>query len=119
MQQKFGDCEIKVVVPSIISLLIDEVLTPYYIFQYFSVLLWIIFEHYYNYSFAIILITVYSISSEIHDNLKSRQKIKHMAEFKCNVTVRRQASEFVIPSNELVPSDLVVLMEDFEQKDGM
>ena len=105
--------------PGIVSLLIDEVLTPYYIFQYFSILLWVIFEHYYNYSLAIIVITVFSISSEINDNLKSRQKIKQMAEFRCKVTVRRQGKDIIIQSNELVPSDLVVLMEDFDQTDGM
>lgn len=38
----FGKCTINVDRPSYLKIFADEILTPYYLFQYFSILLWIV-----------------------------------------------------------------------------
>ena len=52
--------EVKVVVPSIFQILYKEVLSPFHIFQVFSISLWFSFE-YELYAGAILAITVLSI----------------------------------------------------------
>ena len=52
--------EVKVVVPSIFQILHKEVLSPFHIFQVFSISLWFSFE-YELYAGAILAITVLSI----------------------------------------------------------
>lgn len=57
-------------------------LTPFYLFQYFSIILWFV-EKYINYAICILVITVLSIVSEIKDTLENTENIKKMAAYKC------------------------------------
>ena len=75
-----------------VNLLIDEVLTPFYLFQYFSIILWFV-EQYYNYAFCILIITILSIISEIKDTLENTQNIRKMAAYNCSIQVFRGSSE--------------------------
>ena len=75
LQQKFGECQITVEIPSVGSLFMEEVLSPFFLFQYFSIMLWLV-EAYINYAIAIAAITSYSIVSGIYDAIKSTKKIK-------------------------------------------
>ena len=55
--------------------------------------------------------TVFSVISEVTDTIRNQNKIKKMAEFVCPITVNRCGKDIIIQSNELVPSDLVILYE--------
>jgi cation-transporting ATPase 13A2 len=92
-------------------LFIDEVLTPFYLFQYFSIILWFI-EEYINYAVCILAITVISIVSEITDTIANTNNIRKMAMFKCKVDAFRFGKVVEISSDELVPGDLIVLPEN-------
>ena len=59
-EKLFGLNEVNVVVPSIFQILYKEVLSPFHIFQVFSISLWFSFE-YELYAGAILAITVLSI----------------------------------------------------------
>ncbi|GAM26091.1 hypothetical protein SAMD00019534_092660 [Acytostelium subglobosum LB1] len=107
----FGNNFIDIPLRSIPRLLMEEVLHPFFIFQLYSVILWMN-EQYYYYAAAIFLIA--SVSSclslkEIRSNLIS---LKKMASFNCDVNVLRNGAFSVIPSRSLVPGDIVQLKQD-------
>lgn len=60
----YGNNEIKVEVKSIMKLLFLEVLNPFYVFQIFSVSLWLS-DNYVYFSVAIIIMSVFGIASTI------------------------------------------------------
>lgn len=88
----------------------DEVLTPFFLFQYFSLVIWYN-EGYAAYSTALLVITIISIISSIYDTLQANARIRKMAETKCRVTVLRCGKEIVINQSDIVPGDLVTLSE--------
>jgi hypothetical protein len=53
---------VTVEVKSYMRLLFEEVLTPFYIFQLFAIVLWSAFEEYYYYAGAIALISIISVT---------------------------------------------------------
>lgn len=53
---------VTVEVKSYMRLLFEEVLTPFYIFQLFAIVLWSAFEEYYYYAGAIALISIVSVA---------------------------------------------------------
>lgn len=57
-----GKNTVTVEVKSYLRLLFEEVLTPFYIFQAFAIVLWSAFEEYYYYAGAIALISIVSVT---------------------------------------------------------
>lgn len=67
---KFGKCEVDVPKKSVCSVLISEVLNPIYIFQVFSVILWL-WEGYKSYAFCIIFISTGSIILSLTETIRN------------------------------------------------
>jgi len=112
----FGKCDIDIVVNSVFSLILKELSDPFYIFQIFSIVLWLV-EGYYNYSAVLIMTTVISITIAIKETRSNLLNIKKMAKYSCNINVFRvnengQKVEIRLNSTELVPGDLFELPED-------
>ncbi|KAM9960008.1 hypothetical protein ACTFIW_007241 [Dictyostelium discoideum] len=113
MKQRFGSNEINFPVKNIPRLLMEEVLHPFFIFQIYSVCLWIAEEYYYYAGAIFIIATVSAVLSlrEIRGNLLSLQKIAH---FVCPVRVVRNNGRIeTIPSTDLAPGDIIELKQDF------
>ena len=72
---------------SLFELLIHEVLNPFYIFQIFSVLLWM-FDGYRMYAFTILTVSTLSVVAEIIENMRNSSKIREMARYTCRIIVR-------------------------------
>ncbi|XP_042699786.1 polyamine-transporting ATPase 13A3 isoform X1 [Chrysemys picta bellii] len=107
----YGVNEIAVKVPSIFKLLIKEVLNPFYIFQLFSVILWITDEYYY-YALAIVIMSVISIVSSLYTIRKQYIMLHDMvaAHSIVRVSVSRANQEIEeILSTDLVPGDIMVI----------
>ncbi|KAM8927889.1 polyamine-transporting ATPase 13A2 [Pelodytes ibericus] len=105
----YGVNEISVPVKSYGKLLIDEVLNPFYIFQVFSVALWLC-ENYYYYAGCIVLITVVSIGVSLYETRKQSVTLRNMVKVLVSIKVRRPSGEEVLLSSEdLVPGDCIVL----------
>ncbi|XP_062871022.1 cation-transporting ATPase 13A2 [Trichomycterus rosablanca] len=108
-RQIFGDNIIDVPVKSYLALLIEEVLNPFYMFQVFSVILWMC-DNYYYYAMCILLISFISIFVSLYEIRKQSKTLRRMAQLIVNVTVRRSTGEEEsISSVELVPGDCVVI----------
>ncbi|KAI5612268.1 cation-transporting ATPase 13A2 isoform X1 [Silurus asotus] len=133
-KQIFGDNIIDVPVKSYFQLLVEEVLNPFYIFQVFSIALWMS-DKYYFYAVCIFLISFISIVVSLYEIRKASTQchictsythmhtpylrcissqsstLRTMAQLIVNVTVRRGAAgeEECVSSMELVPGDCVVI----------
>ncbi|NWT41212.1 AT133 ATPase, partial [Chroicocephalus maculipennis] len=98
----YGVNEIAVKVPSIFKLLIKEVLNPFYIFQLFSVILWITDEYHY-YALAIVIMSVISIVSSLYTIRKVSSKNTDASSQLFMVEIEE------ILSTDLVPGDIMLI----------
>ncbi|XP_068196725.1 polyamine-transporting ATPase 13A3-like [Antennarius striatus] len=107
----FGENEISVRVPSLLKLLVKEVLNPFYVFQLFSVALWSA-EDYYYYATAIVIMSAISIATSLYTIKKQYVMLQDMvaAHSVQRVCVCRGNSEVEHAlSTDLVPGDVIVL----------
>ncbi|KAF9998130.1 hypothetical protein BGZ65_006344, partial [Modicella reniformis] len=87
------------------QLLAQEVLHPFYIFQVFSIALWIADDYYY-YAVCIFVISTASVISELVDTKRTMRRMRTMSRFTCNVKVYRTGRWRYVGSEELVPGDV-------------
>lgn len=108
-QLYYGSNEMWVPVASIPNLVLSEMWHPFYVFQYFSVLVWIVGEAYYTYSTCIFVITAFSIISSAIETHHNMQRLSGIAYFKCDVKVLRGGEFRKVSSTDLVPGDVLVV----------
>ncbi|KAI8352801.1 hypothetical protein B0O80DRAFT_427396 [Mortierella sp. GBAus27b] len=101
----FGQNLIDVKEKTVGQLLAQEVLHPFYIFQVFSIALWISDDYYY-YAACIFVISTVSVITELVDTKRTMKRMRTMSRFTCNVKVCRTGRWRYIGSEELVPGDV-------------
>lgn len=111
----YGKCNIEIPDKGIFALLIGSILTPFYIFQTFSILLWMN-DDYELYASLILLTSLVSITLELIDMRRNLKNLKEMVHHEMNVTVKRINSKnetvfYEIPSDDLVPGDIMIVPE--------
>lgn len=105
----YGANELNVPVKSPLALLGDEMVHPFYVFQYASVLIWCL-EAYYSYSIIIMAITMFSIITTVVQAYRYRRRLAALAHYTCEVQVMQPGgSVATMDSTELVPGDVVVV----------
>ncbi|XP_056279405.1 cation-transporting ATPase 13A2 isoform X2 [Pseudoliparis swirei] len=108
-RRMYGPNLIDVPVKPYAKLLFEEVLNPFYVFQVFSIALWMA-DDYYFYAVCIFIISVFSIGLSLYEIRKQSVTLRNMAQFVTNVTVRRiSGAEEYVSSEELVPGDCLVI----------
>lgn len=128
-QTLYGENVIHVEVPAYITLLLSEVLNPFYMFQLFACIFWM-FDDYYAYATSILIISTISAIVSLITVRRERQNLHDMVERHNTgrVTVLRQAPrsgdvsgcssldsvavetfEDDIWSRDLVPGDVVLI----------
>ncbi|XP_067302302.1 cation-transporting ATPase 13A2 isoform X2 [Pseudorasbora parva] len=108
-KQIFGANVIDVPVKSYLQLLFEEVLNPFYVFQVFSIILWMS-DRYYYYAACIFIISLISIAVSLYQIRKQSTTLRNMARLVVNITVRRDnGEEECVNSEELVPGDCVLV----------
>ncbi|XP_050301923.1 polyamine-transporting ATPase 13A3-like isoform X2 [Anthonomus grandis grandis] len=91
------------------TLLVLEALTPFYIFQLFSLLVWLC-EQYYYYAVAIVIMSVVGISTSIIQTRKNQQNLKGTINFTSTVMICRPNDVHEeIPTTQLVPGDVILI----------
>ena len=106
-QQFHGPNLINVEVPSYLSLLVEEVLHPFYIFQICSITLWMCDDYYY-YASCIIIISLISICVSLYETRRQAQSLHDMVTSgnDGSVTVLRPGTDTniqVVANRDLVP----------------
>jgi cation-transporting ATPase 13A2 len=102
-----GRNELNVVVPGVFVLLRDEILHPFFIFQIYSVTVWMA-EGYYTFALAIFLIAMISIIEALLELRRNLTEISRIARQSCDVDVWRDGKMYhKVSSSILVPGDIV------------
>ncbi|XP_048839261.1 cation-transporting ATPase 13A2 isoform X2 [Brienomyrus brachyistius] len=105
----YGPNLIDVPVKSCARLLVEEVLNPFYLFQIFSIVLWMS-DNYFYYAGCILVISLISIAISLYEIRKQSNTLRRMAHLVVNVTVRRDSGEEeIVSSMDLVPGDCVLI----------
>ncbi|XP_032377687.1 polyamine-transporting ATPase 13A2 [Etheostoma spectabile] len=108
----YGPNLIDVQVKSYVKLLFEEVLNPFYMFQVFSITLWIV-DNYYYYAICIFIISILSISISLHEIREQSVTLRNMARLITNVTIRRNSGvEEIVSSEELAPGDCLIIPQE-------
>ncbi|KAL6307860.1 P-type ATPase [Sparassis latifolia] len=92
------------------SLLVDEVIHPFYVFQIASIILWSMDDYYY-YAFCIALISAISIITTLVETKKTIARMREMSRFMCQVKVFTSGAWTECDSSALVPGDVVNLVD--------
>ncbi|KAG7209711.1 hypothetical protein KM043_011347 [Ampulex compressa] len=105
----YGNNEIVVPLQSIGVLFLLEVLNPFYIFQVFTLALWFT-EGYVYYTGAIIIMSVFGITTSIIQTRKNQVNLRGTVTSSDIVRVQRASDIYEnISSTELVPGDIIEL----------
>ncbi|XP_008316832.1 polyamine-transporting ATPase 13A2 isoform X2 [Cynoglossus semilaevis] len=108
----YGPNVIDVPVKPYLNLLFEEVLNPFYVFQLFSVILWLS-DDYYFYAMCILLISIFSITISLYETRKQSIILHNMAMSLTTVTIRRSSgAEERVNSVDLVPGDCILIPQD-------
>ncbi|KAL4505183.1 hypothetical protein ABPG72_016250 [Tetrahymena utriculariae] len=94
--QMFGKNNTEIPDKSTMKILIDEVLSPFYIFQVFSVTLWMI-EPYYYYASVILGTSLLSAIVSLIETKNNYKKLKQMSFFETSVFVFRGIQDYIQP----------------------
>ncbi|KAL5499439.1 hypothetical protein EMCRGX_G010855 [Ephydatia muelleri] len=105
----YGPNSIEVPVKPYYVLFVEEVLHPFYMFQLFSIALWM-YEVYYYYAASIFVLSTISVFSSLLQTRQNMEQLRNMARHSSMVTVMREGLEICnVPSNTLVPGDILVI----------
>ncbi|KAM3617951.1 uncharacterized protein V6R79_013182 [Siganus canaliculatus] len=108
----YGPNLIDVPVKPYMRLLFEEVLNPFYVFQLFSITLWMV-DNYYIYAISILILSILSIFISLYEIRKQSVTLHNMARLVTNVTVRRNSgAEENVSSVDLVPGDCLIIPQE-------
>ncbi|KIL68855.1 hypothetical protein M378DRAFT_190708 [Amanita muscaria Koide BX008] len=104
----FGTNMIDIEGKSTVSLLVDEVIHPFYVFQIASIILWSLDDYYY-YAFCIAAISTGSITTTLLETKKTITRMREMSRFSCKMSILVDGTWIERNSTDLVPGDIVDL----------
>ena len=129
MLEIFGKSQLNIEIPSYIKLLYKEFSDPFYLFQIFSVILWLN-NDYKAYACVIIFATIVSLIEAVYETRINLLNLQEMAKFHCDLNVYRQIENenniidennenfsiknIKISSDGLVPGDIFELPDNGE-----
>ncbi|XP_045539757.1 polyamine-transporting ATPase 13A3 [Papilio machaon] len=101
----YGLNEIKVPVQSIMTLIILEVFNPFYVFQLFTIAVWLA-EPYYYYCVAVVLMSTFGVATSVIQTHKNQKTLRATVEAHDTVQLWGERS---VDSRSLSPGDVLVL----------
>lgn len=110
----YGPNEISVPVQSILVLLLLEVFNPFYIFQVFTICVWIS-ENYFYYCGAIVLMSGFGITTSIIQTRRNQENLRRTTHHSTEVRTQTllpdspRPRENLSPGEELAPGDVLLL----------
>jgi len=99
---------------SCLTLMVEEVLSPFYVFQVYSIIIWAL-DDYVLYAVIIVVFSAGSIAITLYETIQTRNKLRDMSYYEIPVNVYRKVNgepeKFTVNSSELVPGDLIEIPE--------
>lgn len=106
----YGKNSILVEVKSIPKLIFQEIGSPFYMYQIFIVIVWMV-QLYYQFSVCVVVLSTISISATVWETRKQSKALRNAVHSHSEVTVLRDGYELQKSSEELVPGDVILLPE--------
>ncbi|XGW32615.1 hypothetical protein V3C99_017286, partial [Haemonchus contortus] len=104
----YGRNSIEVKLKPILVLLFMEAISPFYIFQVFSVSIWFS-DNYEYYASVIVIMSVLSIAIDVYQTRSQEKKLRSMVQSSNEVQVLREQTVKTISSEDLVPGDIFLV----------
>ncbi|AET40645.1 putative acid anhydride hydrolase Ecym_6263 [Eremothecium cymbalariae DBVPG len=101
----FGKNSIRLKQKDTSQIFFEEALHPFYVFQIFSIILWM-FDEYYFYAACIFIISAFSIMDTIFETKQSYARLFEVSHFHCDVRVYKDGFWTQVSSSDLVPGDI-------------
>lgn len=101
----FGENNITIEEKSVVQILADEVLHPFYVFQIFSIFLWLADDYYY-YAACIFIISLISVLNSLYETKQTIHRLQEISRMSCEIRVWRHGFWKQIDSLDLVPGDV-------------
>ncbi|KAG7195472.1 uncharacterized protein KQ657_003234 [Scheffersomyces spartinae] len=101
----FGQNNIIIEEKSVVQILADEVLHPFYVFQIFSIFLWMADDYYY-YAGCIFVISLISVLNSLIETKQTIHRLQEISKLSCEIRVWRHGFWKQIDSHDLVPGDV-------------
>ncbi|KAH9529860.1 hypothetical protein DERF_003718 [Dermatophagoides farinae] len=104
----YGLNEIEVTVQTVMQILFQEVLEPFYIFQVFSLIVWTC-DSYYYYASCIVVMSALSLTSSVIQTRRNQKQLRDTVQGTDTVNVCRAKDDVYekIESTQLVPGDII------------
>ncbi|GMM43332.1 putative acid anhydride hydrolase [Hanseniaspora uvarum] len=102
----FGHNSCQLEVKSIMELIFQEALHPFFVFQIFSMILWA-YDDYIYYALCILIISVLSVAQTVFETRQSSLKLQSLAHTESSARVFRNEFWMSIPSTEIIPGDII------------
>ena len=106
----YGPNKMALPAKSIFEILLVQLISPFFVFQYFSVILWC-YEDYVAFSVVILVITMGAIYTNTREQVFNLKRLHDMAGLSQPVTVLRDGIEVDVWDVELSPGDRIVVRE--------
>nr|XP_018898434.1 PREDICTED: probable cation-transporting ATPase 13A3 [Bemisia tabaci] len=104
----YGLNEIKIPIASVSSLFIREGLTPFYIFQIFSLTLWFL-DEYIFYALTILSLSLAGIIQAVYQSRKDQEALRSSIEAHAFTEIFYNNEKFNLAAELVVPGDIIVL----------
>ncbi|CAL1273353.1 unnamed protein product [Larinioides sclopetarius] len=101
---------IKIEVTPVITLILREIRSPFYMYQSFIVIIWFL-QLYYQFGICIIILSVISVAATVWETRKQTKSLRNAVRSESIATVLRNGREENISSKELVPGDVLILSQ--------
>ena len=100
--------EIEVTVQTVMQILFQEVLEPFYIFQVFSLIVWTC-DSYYYYASCIVVMSALSLTSSVIQTRRNQKQLRDTVQGTDTVNVCRAKDDVYekIESTQLIPGDII------------
>lgn len=108
-QQRFGHNDLKMHVPDFMELFRERALAPFFVFQVFCLCLWCLDEYWYYSLFTLSMLVMFEcfLVQQQRHNLRDVRKMGQRTHHQ--LQVYRKRKWVALPSDELLPGDLVAL----------
>jgi len=97
--------------PTILELLVKEIIQPLYIFLIFSVLFWYLAESYNYFATTLLVVFLIGVVINLYQMVQLFDKIFKMAYYEITLNVLRDGQVKPISSLDIVPGDIVFLKD--------